>query len=43
MYSSLEKWRHKGKSMLPTPVDFTLDEIQSHFGTDEKARHLTNR
>ncbi len=24
--------------MLPTPVDLTLDEIQSHFGTDEKAR-----
>src|SRR5437762_7892104 len=28
----------KRKSMLPTPVDLTLDEIQSHFGTDEKAR-----
>jgi len=24
--------------MLPTPSDLTLDEIQSHFGTDEKAR-----
>ena len=24
--------------MLPTPVDLTLDEIQSRFGTDEKAR-----
>ena len=29
----------KTKSMLPTPVDLTLDEIQSRFGTDEKARH----
>src|SRR5438876_9853282 len=28
----------KKKSMLPTPVDLTLDEIQSRFGTDEKAR-----
>jgi transposase-like protein len=28
----------KRKSMLPTPVDLTLDEIQSRFGTDEKAR-----
>src|SRR6266550_925979 len=28
----------KKRSMLPTPVDLTLDEIQSHFGTDEKAR-----
>jgi len=26
------------KSMLPTPADLTLDEIQSRFGTDEKAR-----
>src|SRR5881392_1592985 len=26
------------KSMLPTPDDLTLDEIQSRFGTDEKAR-----
>src|SRR6266513_1985112 len=25
-------------SMLPTPDDLTLDEIQSRFGTDEKAR-----
>lgn len=24
--------------MLPTPADLTLDEIQSRFGTDEKAR-----
>ena len=28
----------KRKIMLPTPVDLTLDEIQSRFGTDEKAR-----
>src|ERR1051325_5321894 len=28
----------KRKSMLPTPVDLTLDEIQSRFGTDDKAR-----
>jgi transposase-like protein len=28
----------KTKSMLPTPVDLTLDEIQSRFGTDESAR-----
>src|SRR5205823_5169566 len=28
----------KRKSVLPTPVDLTLDEIQSRFGTDEKAR-----
>ena len=28
----------KTKSMLPTPDDLTLDEIQSRFGTDEKAR-----
>src|SRR5438132_14414862 len=28
----------KRKSMLPTPVDLTLDEIQSRFGTDEAAR-----
>src|SRR6266478_4476632 len=28
----------KRKSMLPTRVDLTLDEIQSRFGTDEKAR-----
>src|SRR5436305_7597139 len=28
----------KRKSMLPTPDDLTLDEIQSRFGTDEKAR-----
>jgi transposase-like protein len=28
----------KRKSMLPTPVDLTLDEIQSRFGTNEKAR-----
>src|SRR5437764_15153416 len=28
----------KQKSMLPTPDDLTLDEIQSRFGTDEKAR-----
>src|SRR6266536_3948643 len=28
----------KRKSMLPTPVDLTLDEIQSRFGTDERAR-----
>src|SRR5438874_7576960 len=28
----------KRKSMLPTPVDLTLDEIQRRFGTDEKAR-----
>src|SRR5882762_741007 len=28
----------KKRSMLPTPVDLTLDEIQSRFGTDEKAR-----
>src|SRR2546421_12555710 len=25
-------------SILPTPDDLTLDEIQSRFGTDEKAR-----
>jgi transposase-like protein len=29
----------KRKSMLPTPSDLTLDEIQSRFGTDEAARH----
>src|SRR6266403_3459664 len=29
----------KRKSMLPTPADLTLDEIQQRFGTDEKARH----
>jgi transposase-like protein len=28
----------KRKSMLPTPSDLTLDEIQSRFATDEKAR-----
>ena len=28
----------KRKSMLPTPEDLTLDEIQSRFGTDKKAR-----
>jgi transposase-like protein len=28
----------KRQSMLPTPDDLTLDEIQSRFGTDEKAR-----
>src|SRR5438094_292037 len=28
----------KRKSMLPTPDDLTLDEIQSRFGTDEAAR-----
>src|SRR5438105_5121284 len=28
----------KRNSMLPTPSDLTLDQIQSHFGTDEKAR-----
>jgi transposase-like protein len=28
----------KRKSLLPTPADLTLDEIQSRFGTDEKAR-----
>src|SRR5437588_10517419 len=28
----------KRKSILPQPVDLTLDEIQSRFGTDEKAR-----
>lgn len=28
----------KRKSMLPTPDDLTLDEIQSRFGTDESAR-----
>ena len=28
----------KRKSMLPTPDDLTLDEIQSRFGTDKKAR-----
>src|SRR5439155_9439118 len=28
----------KKRSMLPTPVDLTLDEIQSRFGTDEKTR-----
>src|SRR5438876_5970702 len=28
----------KKKSMLPTPADLTLDEIQSRFGTDDKAR-----
>src|SRR5438552_4522375 len=28
----------KRKSMLPTPEDLTLDEIQSRFGTDEAAR-----
>jgi transposase-like protein len=26
------------RSMLPTPEDLTLDEIQSRFGTDENAR-----
>src|SRR4030095_15477767 len=26
------------RSMLPTPDDLTLDEIQSRFGTDDKAR-----
>src|SRR5882724_2024023 len=29
----------KRKSMLPTPADLTLDEIQQRFGTDETARH----
>ena len=29
----------KRKTMLPTPVDLTLDEIQSRFGIDETARH----
>jgi transposase-like protein len=28
----------KAKSMLPTPADLTLDEIQSRFSTDETAR-----
>src|SRR5216684_3597827 len=28
----------KRKSMLPTPEDLTLDEIQLRFGTDEAAR-----
>src|SRR5437588_1301906 len=28
----------KRQSMLPTPDDLTLDEIQTRFGTDEKAR-----
>lgn len=28
----------KRKSMLPTPEDLTLDEIQARFGTDEAAR-----
>jgi transposase-like protein len=28
----------KRKSMLPTPEDLTLDEIQSRFATDESAR-----
>src|SRR5438445_9134694 len=28
----------KTKSMLPTPEDLTLDEIQLRFGTDEAAR-----
>lgn len=28
----------KAKSMLPTPEDLTLDEIQSRFGTDKAAR-----
>jgi transposase-like protein len=28
----------KRKSMLPTPEDLTLDQIQSRFGTDEAAR-----
>jgi transposase-like protein len=28
----------KRQSMLPTPDDLKLDEIQSRFGTDEKAR-----
>lgn len=28
----------KAKSMLPTPEDLTLDEIQSRFATDEAAR-----
>src|SRR6266853_447003 len=28
----------KRKSMLPTPEDLTLDEIQSRFGTDAAAR-----
>ena len=28
----------KQKSLLPTPENLTLDEIQSRFGTDEKAR-----
>jgi len=28
----------KKKSMLPTPADLTLDEIQSRFATDEAAR-----
>lgn len=27
------------KSLLPTPADLTLDEIQSRFATDETARH----
>jgi transposase-like protein len=28
----------KRKSMLPTPEDLTLDQINQHFNTDEKAR-----
>jgi len=28
----------KAKSMLPTPADLTLDDIQSRFSTDETAR-----
>src|SRR5436309_2319371 len=28
----------KRKSMLPTPVDLTLDQILSRFATDEKSR-----
>jgi transposase-like protein len=38
MLSTCEGVTMKRKSMLPTPEDLTLDEIQSRFGTDKKAR-----
>src|SRR6266481_307306 len=38
MFLICENCGMKRKSMLPTPVDLTVDEIQSRFGTDERAR-----
>ena len=38
MFATLQAVCMKQKSMLPTPENLTLDEIQSRFGTDEAAR-----